>query len=67
MAAGIPLHQADTGVVNLAVNVLFCLAVLGMVWRRAPPGWRAAPRARAGSCPRRCRATRVPALQALFE
>jgi uncharacterized iron-regulated membrane protein len=47
MAAGVPLHQADTGVVNLAVNVLFCLAVLGMVvaacaawWARRPAGAR---------------------------
>lgn len=47
MAAGIPLHQADTGRVNLAVNVVFCLAVLGMVvaacaawWARRPAGAR---------------------------
>jgi uncharacterized iron-regulated membrane protein len=47
MAAGIPLHQADTGIVNLAVNVLFCVAVLGMGaaalaawWARRPTGAR---------------------------
>ncbi len=47
MAAGIPLHQADTGVVNLAINVLFCLSVLGMGaaaiaawWSRRPIGAR---------------------------
>lgn len=47
MAAGIPLHQADTGLVNMAVNVLFCLCVLGMGaaaiaawWARRPAGAR---------------------------
>jgi len=47
MAAGIPLHQADTGLVNLVVNVLFCLAVIGMGaaavaawWARRPTGAR---------------------------
>jgi uncharacterized iron-regulated membrane protein len=47
MAAGIPLHQADTGIVNLAVNVVFALAVLGMIaaacaawWSRRPAGAR---------------------------
>jgi uncharacterized iron-regulated membrane protein len=47
MAAGIPLHQADTGVVNLAVNVFVCLAVLGLSaagltawWTRRPTGVR---------------------------
>ena len=47
MAAGIPLHQADTGFVNLAVNVLFCVAVIGMSvaalaawWVRRPSGTR---------------------------
>jgi uncharacterized iron-regulated membrane protein len=47
MAAGIPLHQADTGLLNLAVNVLFCFAVLGMIvaacaawWARRPAGAR---------------------------
>jgi uncharacterized iron-regulated membrane protein len=51
MAAGIPLHQGDTGVVNLAVNVLLCLCVLAMIgaavaawWKRRPAGeWRLAP------------------------
>lgn len=45
MAAGIPLHQADTGIVNLALNVLLCLAVIGMgiaalaaCWARRPAG-----------------------------
>lgn len=45
MAAGIPLHQADTGVPNLAVNVLFCLLVIGLGvaaiaawWARRPRG-----------------------------
>src|SRR5690606_5922132 len=47
MAAGIPLHQADTGVVNVVVNVLFCIAVVGMslaalaaAWVRRPSGAR---------------------------
>ena len=47
MAAGIPLHQADTGAVNLVVNVLFCLCVLAMGvaaiaawWTRRPSGAR---------------------------
>lgn len=47
MAAGVPLHQADTGVVNLALNVLVCLAVLGLAaagttawWARRPTGVR---------------------------
>ena len=47
MAAGIPLHQADTGILNLAVNVLFCTAVLVMGaaaiaawWARRPTGAR---------------------------
>lgn len=47
MAAGIPLHQADTGAVNLIVNVLVCLAVIGMSvaaiaawWARRPAGAR---------------------------
>lgn len=51
MAAGIPLHQGDTGVVNLAINVLFCLCMLAMIgaavaawWKRRPVGaWRLAP------------------------
>lgn len=51
MAAGIPLHQGDTGVVNLLVNLLFCLAVIGMIaaavaawWVRRPRGaWRLVP------------------------
>jgi uncharacterized iron-regulated membrane protein len=51
MAAGIPLHQGDTGVVNLAINVLLCLCVLAMTsaavaawWKRRPVGaWRLAP------------------------
>ena len=51
MAAGIPLHQGDTGGVNLAVNVLFCLCVLTMIgaavaawWARRPVGaWRLVP------------------------
>ena len=45
MAAGIPLHQGDTGGVNLAVNVMFCLCVLTMIgaagaawWTRRPAG-----------------------------
>jgi uncharacterized iron-regulated membrane protein len=47
MAAGIPLHQGDTGGVNLAVNGLFCLCVLTMIgaagaawWARRPSGMR---------------------------
>jgi uncharacterized iron-regulated membrane protein len=47
MAAGIPLHQADTGAVNLLINVLFCLSVLAMGvaaiaawWSRRPSGAR---------------------------
>lgn len=47
MAAGIPLHQADTGAINLTVNVLFCLAVIAMGaaalaawWARRPGGAR---------------------------
>jgi uncharacterized iron-regulated membrane protein len=47
MAAGIPLHQADTGMVNLVVNVLFCIGVLAMGaaalaawWVRRPTGAR---------------------------
>jgi uncharacterized iron-regulated membrane protein len=51
MAAGIPLHQGDTGGVNLAINVLFCLCVLAMIgaavaawWKRRPVGaWRLVP------------------------
>jgi uncharacterized iron-regulated membrane protein len=45
MAAGVPLHQADLGALNVIVNVLFCLAVLGMTgaaavawWSRRPAG-----------------------------
>jgi uncharacterized iron-regulated membrane protein len=47
MAAGVPLHQADAGLINLVVNVLFCLSVLGMGaaaiaawWSRRPTGAR---------------------------
>jgi uncharacterized iron-regulated membrane protein len=47
MAAGIPLHQGDTGWPNLILNALFCVAVLGMVaaacaawWARRPVGSR---------------------------
>lgn len=47
MAAGIPLHQGDTGFVNLVVNVSFCLAVIAMAaaavaawWARRPRGSR---------------------------
>jgi uncharacterized iron-regulated membrane protein len=47
MAAGVPLHQADTGVANLALNVLVCLAVVVMGaaalaawWARRPSGAR---------------------------
>jgi uncharacterized iron-regulated membrane protein len=47
MAAGVPLHQADTGAVNLVVNVLLCLCVLAMSaaavaawWARRPTGAR---------------------------
>jgi uncharacterized iron-regulated membrane protein len=47
MAAGVPLHQADSGAVNLAINVLVCLAVIGMGsaalaawWVRRPRGAR---------------------------
>jgi uncharacterized iron-regulated membrane protein len=51
MAAGIPLHQGDTGVVNWAVNVLFCLCVIALMgaavaawWKRRPVGaWRLSP------------------------
>lgn len=45
MAAGIPLHQADTGGINLVVNVALCLGVivmcvaaLGAWWARRPAG-----------------------------
>jgi uncharacterized iron-regulated membrane protein len=47
MAAGIPLHQGDTGIVNLAVNVFLCLCVLCLGaaaiaawWARRPAGVR---------------------------
>lgn len=47
MAAGIALHQGDVSVVNLAANVLFCLAVIAlcasgvaMWWMRRPAGVR---------------------------
>lgn len=47
MAAGIPLHQGDTSVVNLASNVLLCFCVLAMIgaavaawWARRPVGAR---------------------------
>lgn len=47
MAAGVPLHQGDTGVLNLAVNVVFCFCVLTMIgaavaawWARRPVGAR---------------------------
>jgi uncharacterized iron-regulated membrane protein len=47
MAAGIPLHQADTGTANLLVNVVFCFGVIGMCvaalgawWARRPGGAR---------------------------
>jgi uncharacterized iron-regulated membrane protein len=45
MAAGVPLHQADLGAANVVLNVLLCLAVLGMSvaavaawWARRPAG-----------------------------
>jgi uncharacterized iron-regulated membrane protein len=47
MAAGIPLHQGDTGLINLVVNVLICVAVITMAlaafaawWARRPGGAR---------------------------
>jgi uncharacterized iron-regulated membrane protein len=47
MAAGIPLHQADTGSVNLVLNTAFCIAVLSLGgaalaawWVRRPSGAR---------------------------
>lgn len=47
MAAGIPLHQGDAGIVNLVANVLFCVCVLAMMgaavaawWARRPAGAR---------------------------
>lgn len=50
MAASIPLHQADTGGINLLVNVVLCLAVATLCvaalcawWSRRPQGVRLAP------------------------
>lgn len=47
MAAGVPLHQADSGGLNVALNVLVCLAVLALSaagiaawWSRRPRGAR---------------------------
>jgi uncharacterized iron-regulated membrane protein len=47
MAASIPLHQADVGGINLVVNLLLCVAVIGLCaaalgawWARRPGGVR---------------------------
>jgi uncharacterized iron-regulated membrane protein len=51
MAAGIPLHEGATGPVNMIINILLCIAVIGMGaaaiaawWARRPAGvWRIVP------------------------
>lgn len=51
MAVGIALHQGNLGILNIALNVLFCLAVLLlsatgalMWWKRRPAGQFGVPR-----------------------
>ncbi len=45
MAVGIALHEGDMGVVNVVVNTVFCLSIVGMAatgfvmwWKRRPAG-----------------------------
>lgn len=45
MAAGIPLHQGDTGIVNLTINVVLCVSVIAMLGAAVAAWWARRPRA----------------------